>query len=409
MATRKTKSVEEVKSVPAVAPAPVVKAAPKEPKLLPSERRAMKRREQAANAEAVFGTGKGSSEPTIKPMDYTISLMNALNYYNAAFDNKTKRKWFMSYVGKTSTEFDSLSDWEFRSVGTLIRLKQREQPLQDRDLEFIDTTIQKLREVGKTGRTASPLKNQVEVDVKPVVSIQDRIAEVASTHIGEINGLFDDFITNDVEVDIAAYLKSNEVSPHVSKLIPAAFEKTINELNEALEGTDKQLVEGYSFLKKAKLKKLIKAYESISDACAQQVVSAKAARKPTVRKIKVKPPAVVAKGVKFMREFPELKLKSVLPEHIVESKEVWLYNTKYKKLQVYRAIGEGVLTVKGSSIIGYEVATSGAKSMRKPELVTTFADMTKRNISNEFKLLKTKESAVNGRINTETVILRVFK
>jgi hypothetical protein len=377
--------------------------------LTPSERRAQKRRDAAANAEAIFGTGRGSAEPVINPLDYTGSLMRALNYYNSAFDNKDKRKWFMSYVGKKSTDFDSLSDWEFRSVGTMIRMKQREQPLQDKDLQFIEDTIAKLRVMAKEDKPTSSVKTEEKVVAKPVTTIQDRIAETASTHIGEINGLFDDFITNDTEVDIAAYLKSNQVSPHVSKLIPAAFEKTINELNEVIEGKDKQLVEAYSFIKKTKLKKLIKAYESISTACAQQVVSAKAARKPTVRKIKVKPPAVIAKGVKFMREFPELKLTSVLPEQIVESKEVWLYNTKYKKLQVYRAIGDGILTVKGSAIIGYEVATSGAKSMRKPELVTSFADMTKRNIGNEFKLLKTKESAVNGRINVETIILRVFK
>lgn len=378
-------------------------------KLTPSEKRAQKRREAAANAEAVFGTGRGSAEPVINPMDYTITLMRALNYYNSAFDNKDKRKWFMSYVGKKSTDFDSLSDWEFRSVGTMIRLKQREQPLQDKELEFIDNTIAKLRIMAKEDKVVSAVKTEEKVVAKPVVTIQDRIAETASIHIGEINGLFDEYIANDVEVDVAAYLKSNQVSPHVSKLIPVAFTKTINELKEVLEGEDKQLVEGYSNIKKTKLKKLIKAYESISDACAQQVVSAKAARKPTVRKVKVKPPAVIAKGVKFMREFPELKLNSVLPEQIVESKEVWLYNTKYKKLQVYRAIGDGVLTVKGSAIIGYEVATSGSKTMRKPEMVTTYADMTKRNIGNEFKLLKTKESAVNGRINSETIILRVFK
>lgn len=378
-------------------------------KLTPSEKRAQKRREAAANAEAVFGTGRGSAEPVINPMDYTITLMRALNYYNSAFDNKDKRKWFMSYVGKKSTDFDSLSDWEFRSVGTMIRLKQREQPLQDKEIQFIDDTIAKLRIMAKEDKPTSSVKTEEKAVAKPVTTIQDRIAETASTHIGEINGLFDDYIVNDVEVDIAAYLKSYQVSPHVSKLIPAAFEKTINELKEVLEGEDKQLVEGYSNIKKTKLKKLIKAYESISDACAQQVVSAKAARKPTVRKAKVKPPAVIAKGVKFMREFPELKLTSVAPEQIVESKEVWLYNTKYKKLQVYRAIGDGVLTVKGSSIIGYEVATSGSKTLRKPEMVTTYADMTKRNIGNEFKLLKTKESAVNGRINVETIILRVFK
>lgn len=377
--------------------------------LTPSEKRAQKRREAAANAESIFGTGRGSAEPVINPLDYTGSLMRALNYYNSAFDNKDKRKWFMSYVGKKSTDFDSLSDWEFRSVGTIIRMKQREQPLQEKELQFIDSTIAKLRIMAKADKTISSVKTEEKAVAKPVTTIQDRIAETASVHIGEINGLFDEYITNDVEPDVAGYLKANQVSPHVSKLIPAAFQKTIQELNEVLEGDDKQLVEGYSNIKKTKLKKLIKAYESIADACAQQVVSAKAARKPTVRKVKVKPPAVIAKNVKFMREFPELKLNSILPEQIVESREVWLYNTKYKKLQVYRAIGDGVLTVKGSAIIGYEVATSGSKTMRKPELVTGFADMTKRNIGNEFKALKTKESAVNGRINTETIILRVFK
>jgi hypothetical protein len=377
--------------------------------LTPSEKRAAKRREAAANAEAVFGTGRGSSEPVINPMDYTISLMRALNYYNSAFDNKDKRKWFMSYVGKKSTEFDSLSDWEFRSVGTMIRLKQRDQHLEDREIQFIENSIAELRIMAKEGKTVSALKGEDKVIAKPVVTIQDRIAETASMHIGEINGLFDEFITNDVEVNITAYLKGNQVAPQVSKLIPAAFQKTINELNEAVEGTDKQLVEAYSFMKKTKLKKLIKAYESIADACAQQIVSAKSARKPTVRKIKVKPPAVIAKNVKFMREHVELKLKSVAAENIVESKEVWLYNTKTKKLQVYRPVGDGVLTVKGTAIIGYEVATSGAKSMRKPELVASFADMTKRSLATEFKALTTKESAVTGRINADTIILRAFK
>lgn len=380
-------------------------------KLTASEKRAQKRREAAAKAEQVFGTGRGSAEPTINPLDYTISLMRALNYYNAAYENKDKRKWFMSYVGKKSTEFDSLSDWEFRSIGTLIRLKQREQPLSDKDLNWIDTKIEELRRQAKLGKTYSSIKGgapQEKVEA-PKATIQDRIAEAASTHVGEINGLIDEFITNDTDINVEAYLKANGVSAQVSKLIPAAFEKTINELEEVLEGKDKQLVEGYSNIKKTKLKKLITQLKGIETACAQQVVSAKAARKPTVRKVKIKAPAVIAKNVKFLREFPELKLQSVLPEQIVESKEVWLYNTKYKKLQVYRAIGDGVLTVKGSAIIGYEVATSGAKSMRKPELVTGFASMTKRTLAGEFKALKTKESAVNGRINKDTIILRVFK
>ena len=380
---------------------------PKE-KLTASEKRAQKRREAAAAAEQVFGTGRGSTEPTINPLDYTISLMRALNYYNAAYENKDKRKWFMSYVGKKSDEFDSLSDWEFRSVGTMIRLKQREQPLSDKDLKFIEDKIQELRIKAKGGKQYSSLKGEPkEKEVKP--TIQDRFSELASEHAGEIHGLIDNFVMNNEDIDVAAYLKSYQVSAQVSKLIPQHFNKMIAELEEVLEGNDKQLVEGYSNFKKAKLKKLITQLKSIEDACAQQIVSAKAARKPTVRKVKAKPASVIAKNVKYMKEFAELKISSVAPEMLVESKEVWIYNTKYKKIQVYRAIGDGVMTVKGTSLIGYEVATSGCKTLRKPEVVTEYANMTKRTLGQEFKSLKTKESAVNGRINQECIILKVFK
>jgi len=381
--------------------------ATKEKELKPtaSEKRAAKRRETAAKMEQVFGTGKGSTEPTLNPLDYTASLMRALNYYNQAFDNKDKRKWFMTYVGKNSKDFESLSDFEFRSVGTIIRMKQRGQPLQTKDEEFIDARIEELRRLAKEEKTYSSIKGEPKVkEEKPVVSIQDRIAEAASTHVGEINGLIDDFVMNDVDIDVSAYLKANEVSPQVSKLIPKAFSKTILELEEALEGSDKQLVEGYSNFKKTKLRKLVNQLKAIEDACQQQVVSAKAARKPRARK--EKPASVVAKNVKFMKEFAELKLTSEKPEKIIGSSEVWVYNTKYKKIQVYRSLGS--LGIKGTTILNYDVATSGAKTMRKPELVTGYADMTKRNLANEFKNLKTKESAVNGRINEECIILRIF-
>lgn len=379
--------------------------ATKEPKLTASEKKAQKRRDTAAQMEQVFGTGRGSSEPKLSTTNYMISLMRALNYYNAAYDNKDKRKWFMSYVGKTSKEFDSLSDFEFRSVGTLIRLKQRGEPLQEKELNFIDTTIESLRQDAKSGPKVSMVKGvQEEKEVKPTVSIQDRIKESAGDHIAEFNAMIDDFITSDTVPDFQSYLKSNDVSAAVAKHIPAAFNKTLAELEELLDGEDKQLVEGYSHIKKTKIKKLVAYVKAISDACAQQAVTAKAARKPRARK--EKPPSVVAKNVKYMKEFADLGLKSVLPEKIIGASEVWLYNTKYKKLQVYRSVG--ALGIKGSAILNYDVATSGSKTLRKPEVTKDYVGMTKRTLASEFKALKTKEAAVNGRINSETIILRVF-
>lgn len=381
--------------------------AQKEPKMTASEKRAQKRREAAEKAEQVFGTGRGSAEPIINPENYTASLMRALNYYNVAFDNKDKRKWFMSYVGKKSNDFDSLSDWDFRSVGTMIRLKQRNQPLSEKDLAFIETTISALREKAKGDRSTSRFEKKVEETDKPKVSIQERMVLAAAEHAGEINGLIDEFILNGTDIDVSAYLKANDVSAPVSKHIPKWFNKTIDELKEYVDGSDKQLTEGYSNLGKTKAKKLIRMLEAIDDACKQQAVSSKVARKPRVRK--EKPASVLAAKVKYMREYAELGLKSEPPVRIVGASEVWIYNTKYKKLQVYRALGEGTLSIKGTTITNYEVATSGAKTIRKPEeIIKNFVGLAKRSLGSEFKALKTKESAINGRINEDCIILRVF-
>ena len=381
--------------------------AQKEPKMTASEKRAQKRREAAEKAEQVFGTGRGSAEPIIDPDNYTPSLMRALNYYNVAFDNKTKRKWFMSYVGKKSTQFESLSDWDFRSVGTMIRLKQRGQPLSETHLAFIESTIADLSAKAKVERSTSRFDKKVEETEKPKVSIQERMVLAASEHAGEINGLIDEFILNGTEIDVSAYLKANDVSAPVSKHIPKWFNNTINELKEYVDGGDKQLTEGYSNLGKTKAKKLIRMLEAIDEACKQQAVSSKVARKPRVRK--EKPASVIAAKVKYMREFAELNLKSEPPVRIVGASEVWIYNTKYKKLQVYRALGEGTLSIKGTTITNYEVATSGAKTIRKPEeTLKNFVGLAKRSLGAEFKALKTKESAVNGRINEDSIIFRVF-
>ena len=117
-------------------------------KLTPREKRAIKQREAADRAEAVFGTGKGSAEPKINVLTYDIDLLKALNYYNSAFDNKAKRKWTMAYVGKSAVaDFEILADWRFSSIGSIIRLLQRGVYLDPKEQGFIATELIALRKV----------------------------------------------------------------------------------------------------------------------------------------------------------------------------------------------------------------------------------------------------------------------
>ena len=375
-----------------------------EQKLTPREKRALKRKAAIERGQELSGTFKGALEPIVTESNYTVDLIRALNYYSTAYDTKDKRKWVLSYVGKAKAKLlESIEDSHFIQLGAVIRLKQRDQHLQEHELHFIDSKLEALYKIANQQKKVVVVKE--EKPSKPVLSVQERIAQAAIDHAGEFEGMIDDYVKTGVEPDFASYLKANNVSPQVSKLIAPRFEKALAELKEAFLGKDAQLVEGYSNFSKVKLRRLIKVYETIAGACDQRVVSAKAERKPRARK--EKPAAVLAAKVKYKLEDTELGVKSEHPSKIVGASEVWVFNTKYKKLQVYRAADDGKLSVKGTTIINYEVAGSGAKTIRKPETVKDFVGMTKKTFATAYKALKTKEAAVNGRLNEDCLIIKI--
>jgi hypothetical protein len=97
----------------------------------------------------------------------------------------------------------------------------------------------------------------------------------------------------------------------------------------------------------------------------------------------------------------------VNPVSLVGAAEAWIYNTKYKKLQVYRALDGQKLSVKGTTLVNYDVAQSSSKTLRKPESTKDVLSMAKKTFATFFNKLTTKDAAVNGRINEECVILKV--
>jgi hypothetical protein len=108
-----------------------------------------------------------------------------------------------------------------------------------------------------------------------------------------------------------------------------------------------------------------------------------------------------------MKEFADLSLKSCRPEGILDSSELWVYNTKYRKVQVYKA-EFGNLGVKGTTIIGFNVKDSLSYTLRKPEEFFKDVSIGKRALNAAIKKLKTKPSTPNGRINEECILLGAF-
>jgi hypothetical protein len=109
-----------------------------------------------------------------------------------------------------------------------------------------------------------------------------------------------------------------------------------------------------------------------------------------------------------MKEFADLQLKSILPEKIIGANQVWLYNTKTKLLGMYNSDNAKGLTIKGTTIQNFNIETSIGKRLRKPEV--TIKDLLNGGKIVLKKLLdglSTKPSELTGRINSDTIVVRV--
>jgi len=356
-------------------------------------------------------------EVTINPDHYMRDLIMALNYYNSNHDDKDKKKWFITHYAKIdkklAVELLKVDEQHFRTAGVLARMIESGSVLQESEMRHLtENTDKLLAQITKRQKSqdAKDKKDAVAAkDASPsnVISIQQRMEEKAHDLAGEIEGAIDDFVLGGCKSDFSAknYLLANQVAGPIAKRIGELFVNTAKELREAIEGNDEQLVEGYSHFNKRELKKFAEFVDAIISDCNQMVQTAKANRAPRKRK-EVSPTKQVAR-MKFMREFAELNLKSVSPTNIIGSTEVWFYNTKYRRIGVYRAEGT-TLSVKGTTIIGFDIKESKAFTLRKPEEFFKGLAMGKRALTNAMKTLKTKPSAPNGRINEETILIGAF-
>lgn len=334
---------------------------------------------------------------------YNTQLHSALNWFANHADSKQRKAWVLSYYKKLKNtdyveHFSELPDFDFHSLGVLLRMKSRGSFLAEKEEQFIAEKVSELLQKQVAKKMVVTSKPTTAV----VINIQDRILEKAKEVAGELDGQLDDFMLAGKPAGFK--LNFTNLNSAIAKQVAPMYKTQLAEIEEAIEGEDEQLVEGYSNFTKPQLKRYRDLLQSIIDQCEQ---AKKIVRKPRVRK--AKPAGEVVKRLKFKKEDTELGLKSVSAPTIVGATELWVYNTKYRKLQVYRAIENSSLTVKGTSILNYDTSTSGSKTLRKPkEQLTAMLSMTKRPLGAAYKAIKGKEATPNGRINEECILLKVF-
>jgi hypothetical protein len=259
------------------------------------------------------------------------------------------------------------------------------------------------------------LDESVEVvEVKSTVyvpSIQERLREAALRMTEEIEDALEQFSADPENFDPKAFkvsnlLKGKQAKAAHARIIRDLYTRQYDELQEAAAGKDEQLKEGYSHLSKAQLKKIIAFYGEVVTACNMLMQEAKVNKMP--RKKKAVPLDKVVGKLKYKKIDEPLKLVSINPVDIIGAKELWVFNIKTRKLGKYVAAEFADLGVKGTTIVGFDEHKSIQKTIRKPEdKLKEFKAAGKVQLRKFLDDINATDTKMNGRINEETVLLKV--
>jgi len=245
----------------------------------------------------------------------------------------------------------------------------------------------------------------------PVVSIQDRVRESSYKMTEEIETAIESFQLDPEAFDPKAFkvlnlLKAHQAKAAHARVIKDFYARNLDELTEAATTKDEQLKEAYSHLSKVQLRKITAFYQEIVSACEMLAQEAKVNRKPKAKKA-VPAEKIVAK-LKYKKADEPLKLVSINPADILGAKELWTYNTKSRKLGKYLAAEFQELGIKGTTITGFNEATSVQKTLRKPaDQIKEFKAAGKVVLRKFLEDINAVDTRMNGRINEDIILLKI--
>ena len=373
--------------------------------------------EKAVGSEPVWDTERALK---MDDAEFDHHMRQSLRYYNYFYSSKELKKYLVDWLKQTAgvahkldaatiTRFAKITDgYTPLTAPALIKAHSKGMPLREREIKYIVGVVHKTLALDDADeKIIEVVADKTKTAVK-VPTIQDRMNEILKLHILHFEEL-EDSLYEGATVDPKAYeyLSGKSVPQALLSKIQAVFERRYAEITEAKTTKDEDLKDAYAYMKAADYKRYDAFYTKLFEGIAQYGQVKKATKKASVRK----PPQkekLVAK-LKYAKNDSTNKLVSINPVDIIGAQELWVYNTKTRKLGKYvaEAMG-GALGVKGTAITGFNESTSVQKTLRKPELqLKEFLAAGKIELRKFLDNIKATDIKLNGRINLDTVLLKV--
>ena len=361
--------------------------------------------------------------------EYTRSF-TFYNYYCNAKDTKPAVIEWMQSHGYTKEEIRAIKSAPDYSpgttTGTLCTCMNRGMPPLHPNLQGYVDSLNPLHgpirsdEVFVREQIAAAIANSIRLNpsndlpttnttvaISPMVRLQKKCL---STMIMDLDLLMDEWCkSGDVVriIPVFSAMKDHGLPAASCSQVESYLAKIHTEMSAALLGADPYFVENYSYLTKKQLTARVEALASMINDLGKFKNSAKAARAPREKK-----PTSTAKQIakiQYMKHSEEFKITSINPVRIVGAQRLLAFNTKTRMLFDYKSAVAAGLAIKGTTLQNLDEATCRCIRLRKPE---EFLQIALNSTANQFEKawtkLTTKEGKPNGRINSDTILLRAI-
>lgn len=350
----------------------------------------------STQATKVRDFGVDFSEISAANENHSKSWQYGMDTARLEFDSATLKREFMLWADvnnlENSEHFATLPDWRFVTLGRMAWLMNNGAEIPAESSEFFLTQIQKLRAlqpeiaVVKEDSTSIPMTN----DARKVIQYVNLYSYIDAVRVKYSND------TDKIEELVHKRIKDAEPPMALLRKVYNHFKETLDESinereNKLVADTIEPLVTVVNIL--AACTGNAKALAAV-----KKKVSAKSAKAASKAKVKI----VDA----------DTNIVGLSPVLIVGNSAALVYNTKNRKAMLYIAKSGETLAIKGTYITGFDENKSFGKTLRKPK--EHFSKMlsntnTKRlqQVLGEF--IKGKRHELNGKLNTDTLIIKVFK
>lgn len=330
-------------------------------------------------------------------------LTRAFSWYNYIHDEKQSQSWLLQWMKEQKYSKSDLEvvkgapPWASGiTAGWVARMHLNGTQFPDENLQYIRDKISDILDrysVKEESTNVVDLQARVRSKNKLIMELaEEEVIDAFALANFELNkslSMYDFLLKYTVSTRDATQLKE-VYEPHLIEVM----------------SDDSDIKECYG--KRLKNSKIF--YQAIINDLNRYLNNKKVVRVKKPKIAKLKPASKLVENVKYQKDFGPLKLVSLDPQNILGVQQLWTYNTKYKVLTVYHASDPKGFEVKGTTLQKFDTEKSQARRLRKPEIIlTNVLSAGKVAIKHIMAGLTTTPLPVTGRLNDDTILLRVIK